>query len=286
MYSTDILSLEIFILPNSSFVNMLKSKLVQNLVFGFSLGLIANFAAIVPVWAQRFTVAPMVTIVEAKNGSSKGSISVTNNGKELLRMRVYAEDFTYERKQGFKTIGKHDFSAVPYFQFSPRELNIPPGVTRSVRVSTLLPPNLQKGEYRGVLFVENLKEKDAKQGNENAVVLKARVASIFYISNTGTISDPQVSEFILNDNKLNIVLANKGKQSSYPDINWRIDKNGKEIAKDILKGVLIQSEKEREIELKPKGQPLSLSSGAYNLSGEVITPGKKSSPFSLKITIP
>jgi P pilus assembly chaperone PapD len=258
----------------------------KNIIYCLGIGVVSNIFQLTPVVAQNFTVSPMVTITEAKGGQSKASITIRNKGKELLRMRVYAEDFTYERKKGFVTTGNHDRSAVPYVQFSPRELAIPPGITRSIRVSTLLPPSIPDREYRAVIFVEDLKERNLKENNGNAIVIKARVASVFYTSKGEARSDLQIGEVVLNNNKLSIVLTNKGKQSGYPDVNWRIDKDGKEIAKDILRGILVQSEKEREVELKSKGQPLPLSSGTYNLSGEILSPSQKSSPFSLKVTIP
>ncbi len=256
----------------------------------YSLGIwtVANTFSSIPAWAQNFTVAPMVTISEARGGQAKGSIILSNNGKEPLRMRVYAEDFTYDLKKGFVSMGKHERSAVPYLQFSPRELVIPPGVTRSVRVSTTLLPSLPNGEYRAVIFLEDLKERTVKSDNTNAVIIKSRVASVFYISKGTNSSDLQLNTAAWDNTakKLSFILTNKGRQSAFPDVNWRMTKDGKEVAKDRLRGILVQSENEREVALSSNGKDISLASGSYVLAGEIIVPSKKAIPFSIKVAIP
>jgi P pilus assembly chaperone PapD len=260
-------------------------KYIQSLIASVFISITQIATEVAPASSQSFSVSPMVTIAEARNGQAKGSITVANLGTKILRMRVSAEDFTYDKKDGFKTIDRHELSAVPYLQFSPRELVIPPGVSRSIRVVSILPPSLQNSEYRAVLFLEELEEKNVKNNNGNAVIVSSRVGSVFYINKGINKSDIQATKAIWN-NKLSIVLTNKGQQSGYPNVNWQIEKDGKEVAKDTLKGILIQSGNEQEVELKYKGQPVSLSSGSYNLSGQIIDSGKKNVPFSLKINIP
>lgn len=266
-------------MPTSSF---------KKLVCGFGIGLVSNIVHSLPTWAQNFTISPMVTITQSQDGQSKGSININNKGKEPLRMRVYAEDFTYERKKGFVSIGNHDRSAVPYLQFSPRELVIPAGVTRSVRISTLLPPGTPDKEYRAVIFVEDLKERDIKSSTGNAVVIKTRVASVFYTSKGDAKSALSIDTAIFDntEKKLKIVLTNKGKKSAYPDIAWRIEKDGKQVAKDALRGILVQSENEREISLSENGKEVSLPSGNYTVSGEITNGSQKGTPFSVKVSIP
>jgi hypothetical protein len=262
-------------------------KHINKLISGLGIGVIVNLFNIVPTWAQQFTVSPMVTITEAKSGQAKGSIYVTNNGKEALRMRVYAENFTYDPKKGFVIMGNHDRSAVSFLQFSPRELQIPPGVTRNVRVGTILPPSLPSNEYRAVVFIEDLKERELKTNNQNAVVMKARVASVFYISKGASAADVQATAAAWDNSakKLSILLVNKGKRTAFPDVNWRIEKDGKEIAKDQTKGILVQSENEREIALQIKGKPVSLGAGNYSLVGDIVSTGQNN-PFNIKVIIP
>jgi P pilus assembly chaperone PapD len=240
-----------------------------------------------PSQAQTFTVSPLLTIADSKGGQSKNSITVTNNGKEPLRMRVYTENFTYDRQKGFVTISNHDRSAIQYLQFSPRELVVPPGVTRNIRVASTLPPSLPDGEYRVVLFLEDLKEKKLQNNaNNNPVVMKARVASVFYISKGSGSADLQANAatWDTTNKRMTLVLNNKGQKSAYPNVNWKIEKDGKEITKNRVLGVVLQAGNEREIGLEMGNA--NLTSGNYTLSGDISVDRNKNTPFSVKVNIP
>ena len=93
-------------------------------VKGLAAALGIQMLSVLPVCAQNFTLSPMVNISITKNGKSRSSIDVTNNAQEPVRMRVYAESFTYDRKNGYVSTPKDAQSAVPYLNFSPRELVI------------------------------------------------------------------------------------------------------------------------------------------------------------------
>jgi P pilus assembly chaperone PapD len=253
-----------------------------------SIGLFGSVIACFPVAAQKFTVSPMVTITEARGGQSKGSINITNNGQESIRMRVYAESFTYDRKKGFTFTPADSSSAVPYLQFSPRELEIPPGVTRNVRVAVTLPANLPNQEYRAAVFIEDLKERVVKPVNGGVLSIKARVASVFFFAkgNSSASIQATTATWDTSSKKLSVLLENRGNQSAYPDIDWRLEKDGKEVAKDIARGAIVQSQNSREIVLQSNGQPLVVSSGEYKLSGNILVAGQKPIPFSIKVIIP
>jgi P pilus assembly chaperone PapD len=240
--------------------------------------------------AGSFNISPMVTISDTKGSQAKGSINVSNSGKEPLRMRVYAEDFTYTRTTGYVASSKHDHSAIPYLQFSPRELTVPPGVTRNVRVGITLPPSAPDGEYRAAIFVEELREQEVKTDapRKNQVVMLARVASVFFIAKGGVKANLQVNSAVWNNQQktLNIVLTNQGKKSSYPNVFWKISQNGKEVNDGSILGVVLQSETDREVTLRTKDKNLSLPSGSYQLSGEIVNGGQKPVPFSIGVSIP
>jgi P pilus assembly chaperone PapD len=240
--------------------------------------------------AGYFSVSPMVTISDTKGSQAKGAINVTNNGTEPVRMRIYAEDFTYERTKGYVTTSKHERSAIPYIQFSPRELTVPPGVTRNVRVGITLPPSAPDGEYRAAIFVDQLSEQEVKTDapKKNQVVMLARVASVFFIAKGGVKANLQVNSAIWNNQQknLNIVLTNQGKKSAYPNVFWKISQNGKEINDGSILGVVLQSDTDREVTLRTKDKNLSLPSGNYQLSGEIVNNGQKPVPFSIGVSIP
>jgi P pilus assembly chaperone PapD len=241
-----------------------------------------------PASAQQFSVSPLVTISGSVSGQSKGSINVTNKGQENLRVRIYAESFTYDRQKGFVFTAADDRSAVPYLQFSPREMEIPPGVTRNVRVAVTLPSRLGNQEYRAAVFIEDLKERQVRSNNGGALSIRARVASVFFVGKgTGSANiQAVIASWDVANKKLNLLLENKGNQTAYPEVRWSIEKNGKEIAKDVFRGVVVQSENSREISLQSGAQPLNLAPGEYKLSGDILITGQKPIPFNIKVVIP
>jgi P pilus assembly chaperone PapD len=267
---------------------MMKIEQMRKLILGAGVGLATTVFSTLPTLAQNFTVSPMVTIAEARAGQIKSTININNQGNEPLRVRVYGEDFRYDKTKGFVSIPTHDRSALTYVQFSPRELVVPPGVTRNVRIGAILPPSLPDGEYRAVIFVEDLKERNIKESSGNAIVIKARVASVFFLSKGASKSELQISAASWDNigKKLNIVVKNNGNQTSYPDINWEIKKDGKEIATNQIKGILVQSQNERETILNGGEKLTALASGNYILSGEIINGKNPKTPFTMNINIP
>jgi hypothetical protein len=261
---------------------------IGKLCLSSTIGLAGMMGNAFPANPQQFTVSPMVTIVDSIQGQSKGSINVTNNGNEPVRMRVYAESFTYDRKKGFVFTGVDDRSAVPYLQFSPRELEIPPGVTRNVRVGVVLPANLPNQEYRAAIFIEDLKEQDTTPRGGSLISIKTRVASVFFFGKGNGSADIQVrmAAWDATSRRISILVENKGKKSAYPEVNWQIEKDGRKVAENILRGVVVQSQNDREVTLQSQGQPLNLTSGEYKLLGTISTQGQKPTPFSIKLIVP
>ena len=83
-----------------------------------------------------------------------------------------------------------------------------------------------------------------------------------------------------------LVLTNQGKKSAYPNIIWKISQNNKEVSNGSLLGVVLQANTDREVTLRTKDKDLSLPSGSYQLSGEIINGGQRAVPFSIGVVIP
>lgn len=260
---------------------------------GLAVAISLQLLSILPVAAQNFTLSPMVTISAVKSGKSRGAINVTNNAQEPVRMRVYAESFAYDRKQGFVSTPKDDRSAVPYLNFSPREMVIPPGVTRNIRVAVTLPPSLPSQEYRAAIFVEELRSKDIQATNIPAsnqkVFIKLRVASVFFFSkgsdNTANIQ-ARTAIWNVTDKKVAVLLENTGKQTARPEVSWHIEKNGQVVAKSSINGVIIQADNSREVILQADGKSPDLARGEYKIVGDIINNGQKPINFSLPLIVP
>jgi P pilus assembly chaperone PapD len=235
-----------------------------------------------------YTVGPLLTISNVKNSQSRATLDVTNSGKEPLRLRIYVEDFTYDREKGFTPTSSHPYSAVQYLQFSPRELVIPPKSTRNVRVNILIPPSVPDGEYRAIVFAEELKDDRANQlPSGGATVFKTRIGSVFYVVKGNGKADISAisAEWNAEKKRPQIVLENKGLATSNPEVQWKIERDGKEIESGVIQGILVQNRSQRLASLNSKKVD-KLPSGEYIVSGQLRFSDGTSKPFSFKLKIP
>jgi hypothetical protein len=268
---------------------MFPLKVIHNPLFYVGLAgiVVSNVAFAAPSKKSSFSISPMVNILSLRNGQAKGVINITNQGQDPLRLRVYSENFTYDRSQGYTTTDNHPQSAINYLQFSPRELVVPPGVTRNVRVGTSIPGNVPDGEYRAAIFIEDLKEREiSSESGGQRVAVQTRVASVFYFNKGQTNSNLSMTSATWQQpkNELLLLLSNKGKKTSYPIISWRLEKDGKVATQDKILGILLQSQTERELPIKLASA--KLPPGNYTFAGELQEAGQKPVPFNLKVAIP
>jgi hypothetical protein len=238
--------------------------------------------------AVSITVSPMVTINKLKGAQSRASFSVTNNSQIPIRTRIYAQDFDYQAEKGYVKIANHPNSANPYLQFSPKELVIPPGVTRDVRVNITIPPSKADGEYRVAVFTEDLTERKITDPNNKYItIIRPQIGSIFFISK-GSIS-PQLTAVSVawnpETNKPRLLLKNQGQSSAYPELAWKLQQGNTEIASHSILGIVLQAGRERMIDLKLAPET-KLTPGIYTLVGEIDNKDGKTIPFSLSVTVP
>jgi len=233
----------------------------------------AFFAAlfwVVPAIAQ-VSISPLVIEVEAKRGQAQGVINIGNNTNETFRARVYAEPFTYSRDAGFKTLEKgQESDLTPYLQFSPTELNVPPGVERRIRFIVRLQPNLPEREYRAVVFTENLKQNI--NGTGNNIAISTRIGVTIYVrqgnlSPTITVKD---ASWNYEQKQLQMLVINTGDASARPQVNWTL-KQGENVVKTgnlNPTGIIAKTERNFLLGYPGKDQSL-LAPGEYQLSGEL-----------------
>ncbi|PSB56918.1 hypothetical protein [Chamaesiphon polymorphus] len=233
------------------------------------------------------TVSPVVTLSQLQGSQSRSTFSVTNRGTIPIRTRIYAQDFDYDKDKGYVKIANHPNSASPFLQFSPKELTIAPGVTRDVRLNITIPPSQPDGEYRVAIFTEDLTERKITDPNQKFVtIIRPQIASLFFVTK-GNVT-PQLSAVSVGWNNQNksprLVLKNQGQASAYPTINWQIEQGGKSIVNSEVRGVIVQTGKERAIDLK-LDEKTKLAPGQYKLVGK-INGGGKEVPFALDLNIP
>jgi P pilus assembly chaperone PapD len=246
-------------------------------------------------WADKsvaqVSISPLVIEVEARRGQAQGVINVGNNTNEPFRARVYAEPFTYSRDRGFQSLQKGEQSDLtPYLQFSPRELNVPPGVERRIRFIVRLPPNVPAGEYRAVVFTENLKEILNESGN--SVGLATRIGVTIYVRQ-GNLSPSLVVEnasWNSQQSQIQMLVSNTGGASVRPSVNWTLKQGETVVKTGKLDPTGIVAKSERNFLLGYPNKDFSgITPGDYQLSGELIWSegdNQRSKGFSVNLTIP
>ena len=239
----------------------------------------------------QVSISPLVIEVEAKRGQAQGVINVGNSTNEPFRARVYAEPFTYSRDAGFQTLKKGEQADLtPYLQFSPTELNVPPGVERRIRYIVRLPPSMQEGEYRAVVFTENLKESINENGN--TVGLATRIGVTIYVRQGNLSPTLAVKNTSWNSEQrqIQMLVTNTGGASARPTVKWTLKRGEAVVKTGNLNPTGIVANSERNFLLGYPAQDKSgITPGEYQLSGELVWSegdNQRTKTFSLNLTIP
>jgi P pilus assembly chaperone PapD len=246
-------------------------------------------------WASsamaQVSISPLVVEMEAKRGQAQGVINVGNETNAPFRARVYAEPFTYSRDAGFQTLKKGETSDLtPYLQFSPRELNIPPGVERRIRFITRLPPSLPDGEYRAVVFTENLTQAIDEGGN--SIGLTTRIGVTIYVRKGDLSGALTVENASWNpqQRQIQMLVSNTGGASARPAVNWTLKQGGTVVKTGKLDPTGIVANSERHFLLGyPEKDQSGIAPGEYQLSGELVWSqgdNPRTHRFSVNLTIP
>jgi len=248
------------------------------------------------LWAgasqAQVSLSPMKIEVKTNRGQAQGIINITNTSNETFRARVYAESFTYNRDKGFETLPSSPSDLRPYLQFSPRELVVPPGTTRRVRLNARLAPNLPNGEYRTMIFTEPLKQNSVTDANGNKTIIITRVGSAFFVRKGDVRPNLTVDSARWNAEakKIQILVRNTGKASAYPYIKWTLKQGGTVVKTGEALDTGIVPDGDRNLILnQSKKDELALSPGTYQLSGELLwgeDNDKSKLPFKLDLTVP
>ncbi|MEO0841427.1 MAG: hypothetical protein AAF063_21290 [Cyanobacteria bacterium J06643_5] len=244
----------------------------------------------------NISISPMVVETEAKRGQAQGRITVSNPSGENFRARVYTSPFTYNKETGFQILPKSPTDLTPYLQFSPRELQVGASRKRNIRFIVRFPPSLPDGEYRTMIFTENLQRGTITETNsETNVTLQTniipRIGVALYVRK-GDVSPnliPDSARFDLKTNKIQLLVTNKGKASAIVAGDWKLKKGKEVIQKGNISDTTVLAEAERYLTAKSLSKNQSkLTPGEYQLTGELGwgVNKKERIPFNVNITIP
>jgi hypothetical protein len=241
------------------------------------------------------SIAPMVIEVGAKRGQTQGTIKVSNFGQKGFRARVYTSPFTYDKTKGFQILSSSPNDLTPYIQFSPRELQVNGDSNRNIRFVVRFPPSLPDGEYRTMIFTENLEAtKVTEQDNKNSVTITTnivpRIGVAVYVRK-GNVLPKLVAEsatFDAASNKIKLLVRNTGSASAVLSGNWSLKKENQTIRSGDVNSTTVVALGEREFFIDvPNSNKSTLEPGKYKLSGELGwgENQKNRVPFNVDITV-
>jgi P pilus assembly chaperone PapD len=252
-------------------------------------GCALSVMALFPSIAQaQVTVSPLIIEVKAERGQAKGTIDVTNVTDQTFRARVYAVPFTYNR-DGIEILESSPTDLTPYLVFSPRELVVEPRQTRRIRMSSRLLPSLKDGEYRALLFTENLQTAESTS-NGVTVGLVPRIGVTVYVRHGETASNLTIGGASLNtrQRQINLLVSNSGNASVRPSAEWTFSQGGSVIKTGTTPETTVIAEGDRHLSINYLTSDQKVTPGAYKLTGKLIWGDKdnpKTLPFDQNVTI-
>lgn len=167
------------------------------------------FAVCVPFsWAGLRIDKPKIRITAAAGSYDSGEIKVDNTGKEPLAVKVYLEDWTYERQDGGKVFapkGTQALSSSTWITFYPADFKVPADGTQIVRYTVSVPEGVKGGHF-SVMFFETAGDDIEQQTGEGVnvrVKVLNRLGALFYVEPQGTIQKTAELKNLAVDQKLN-----------------------------------------------------------------------------------
>jgi hypothetical protein len=142
--------------------------------------------------AASFRISPARYEFDLK-GRYTDSFTITNTTDQRLRLRIYANFVAYDEDNSPQEVGQHPFSMVPWLVIYPRRVSLEPLQKRVVRFTVRAPEELAPGEYRAVVFFEELPGPPQERGT-NSITTGFRVDLLTRIGVTmyGMVGDANV----------------------------------------------------------------------------------------------
>lgn len=193
----------------------------MSLLQGMTALLVTLGLSISPVFAE-YQVDPLRIEVTLPEGKSVGTTAVTvrNTGEDTVRLKAYLSNWVMDET------GKIQFTEetvsdgiMDKVRFNPKEFEIPVGQAQVVRLAVSLPADSPEGEYRGILFFEDLKTTTqrlsvSKVGYSAAIELKQRLGIGVYTYKGKITPKPTLAQFGCRVDNGNLVaeltIDNKG----------------------------------------------------------------------------
>ncbi len=244
---------------------------------------------IFPQIAQaQIQISPLVIETEARQGKAQGVINITNTSNQTFRARVYTLPFTYNQ-DGFEELKSSPQDLSPYLTFSPRELVLEPGQTRQIRAISRFLPSSAKGEYRAVIFTEDLQEITTTNSNQT-IGVTPRIGVTVYVRHGDAAPNLKVESASYNaqTKKISLQVKNSGNATVRPNIDWKLQNSAGKQADGEIDAYTVIAEGKRNIQIDLPSDKKDISAGKYQLTGELTWregDKDKSLPFNVDVNI-
>ena len=221
-------------------------------------------------------VSPLRGELTAGPGSTTTqAITVTNAGKDAVRVRAIATDWDLSRDGAPQFEGAVEggpYSATSWIRVAPPELVIEAGKDATVRFSLSVPAGVQPGGYRtGLLFEFGpVTTNPAARGRE--VMFKSRIATLIYISIGQPAMAGELTNLVVRNTGAQTQVVATVKNSSRRYVRTRgslvlYDQGGRSVREFPMPDVPLLPESERDVAITvidPERQ-LSVAPGDYKV---------------------
>ncbi|MEQ1605450.1 MAG: hypothetical protein ABL999_11345 [Pyrinomonadaceae bacterium] len=216
------------------------------LVFSLIVGLSAAISARTPTYEPvppggSMAVSPARFELEMKPGTETTVVVNLDyragESREPVRIVASLNDWTMTkdgRVEYFKANAREN-SASPWLIYTPGEAAVVPGTIHQIRVTIVVPQNALPGDHLTALIIEQRPEKLKYEANVRQMIVRYRMASVFYIKVPGLTKKGSVENLIAESTPDGVVvtptLKNEGNSVIRPVANVKVfDTDGKMVA--------------------------------------------------------
>jgi len=160
-----------------------------------------------------------------------------SDSKQPVRIVASLNDWTITKdgRVEYSRANTRQNSASPWLIFTPGEAAVVPGTLHQIRVTVAVPTDATPGDHTAALIVEQRPEKLKYEANSKQMIVRYRMASVFYIKVAQLTRKGSIENLIAESTPSGIVvtptLKNAGNSVIRPVANLKIlDASGKLVA--------------------------------------------------------
>lgn len=210
-----------------------------------------------PAWGQTSVeVSPLrVELKAAAGGSTTQAVTITNTGKDAVRVRATISDW-YLSKDGspqFADASDAKYSATGWMRVAPPEQVIEAGKDATVRFTLTVPADAAPAGYRSSILFEFAPASGSPVPQARQVAVKSRIATLVYAN----VGEPAAAIDLMDlrpraaadePTQIIAVLKNSGRRTVRTRGTLSLyDKSGALVSQSVVPDVPVLPESEREV---------------------------------------